>query len=400
MTNQLPAFEGIRVLDFTHVYAGPFATSQLAVMGAEVIKIEPPDSPDMMRFEGVDEELNQQGLGTGYLFNNQGKRAITLNLNCEKGREIAYQLIETADVLVENYSAGLARYGLSSQQAHIINPGLIYCNMSAYDPDSALADRPAFDPVIQAMSGMMSVNGDADQEYMRVGPPLVDYGTGAQAAFAIAAALYQRHHSGKGQVINVNMLDAALMMMSPLVTGVMYNGKTVERSGNIHARRPGYSAFQCSDDNLMVGAFTLQQHIRLFKAVLLDELMDLPQVFDNAWIGNNAALLREKMLVRFAEHTTDYWETVLNENDVPAARVRDLTDTVLNDQDRRATSSQYQRVENNDLTAPIAAFSFAEAGPRLDRRCAKYGEDTDAVLTEMGYSDDDLEHLREQAVIG
>lgn len=221
----MQAFERVRILDFTHVYAGPFTTYQFAVMGAEVIKIEPTDNPDMMRNEGVDAASNEVGLGSTYLFNNQGKKAISLNLATEEGQGIARKLIETADVLVENYSSGLDKYGLGSKQALEINPQLIYCNMSAYGPDNEFADRPAFDPVIQAMSGMMSVNGEPDQPFIRVGPPLIDYGTGAQAAFAISSALFQRSRTGKGQVIHVNMLDAALVMMSPIVQVLCKVGK-------------------------------------------------------------------------------------------------------------------------------------------------------------------------------
>jgi hypothetical protein len=254
-------FEGIRVLDFTHVYAGPFATFQLAVMGAEVIKIEAPGKPDQIRLEGVDEALNEQGLGTSYVFNNQGKKAISLNLDSDEGHQIAVQLIESADVLVENYPGTMAKYGLSPEQALAINPLLIYCEMTGFGRDNPFAGRPAYDPVIQAASGMMSLNGTADQEFLRVGPPLIDYGMGAQTAFAIACALYQRNLSGKGQVIEANMLDAALVMMSPLVANAIHAGETEQRTGNVQIDRPGYGVYPCNDDNLMIGAFTLEHQI-------------------------------------------------------------------------------------------------------------------------------------------
>ena len=137
----MQVFEGIRVLDFTHVYAGPFATYQLAVMGAEVIKIEPPGLPDVMREIGVDEDLNQQGLGSAYIFNNQGKKAITLNLSSTEGKAIALELIATADVLVENYTNGFEPFGLGSEQALAVNPRLIYCEMTGFSRDNKFSGR-------------------------------------------------------------------------------------------------------------------------------------------------------------------------------------------------------------------------------------------------------------------
>ena len=395
----MQAFSGIRVLDFTHVYAGPFATFQLAVMGAEVIKIEPPHSPDLMRSEGVDEIANQQGLGTSYTFNNQGKKAISIDLNSDQGKDITRRLIKSADVLVENYSDGLGQYGFDSQQALKINPQLIYCDMSGFGPDNVYAGRPAYDQVIQAFSGMMSLNGEAGQSYLRVGPPLVDYGTGAQAAFAIASALFQRSRSGKGQVITVNMLDAALMMMSPLVADTLHSGETALRHGNINPSRPGYSVFRCKDDNLMVGAYTLNQHINLFTALDLGDLITVPQGIDEAWIRDNAQILRDAMLKRFAEKTADSWEQLLNAVDVPAARVRALHEMLENDQPSRSAASQVQRIPGSSKTAPIAAFSYAENGPVLNNHCSRHGEDTAAVLAELGYDAGEIESFRANSVI-
>ncbi len=392
-------FSNIRALDFTHVYAGPFATYQLAVMGAEVIKVEPPDNPDMMRCEGVDEVGNQQGLGSSYIFNNQGKKAICLDLHSHEGKAIACQLIETADVLVENYSHGLGCFGLDSKQALKINPRLIYCDMSAYGPANHFAGRPAFDPVIQATSGMMSVNGESDQDYLRVGPPLIDYGTGAQAAFAIASALFQRSQTGKGQVITVNMLDAALVMMSPLVANAMISGKTDERSGNVQIQRPGYSTHRCRRGDLMVGAFTLKQQIRLFTVMSLAESMSLPDRIDVDWIRSHGKSIREKLSFRFAEKDAEHWEQLLNENDVPASRVRDLYEALVNEQPQRAAASQHQRLADNSMTAPIAAFTYAHGGPELEMRCAQHGEDTAAVLNDLGYDDAAVLRLKEAGVV-
>jgi len=395
----MQAFEGIRVLDFTHVFAGPFATFQLAVMGAEVIKIEPPGVHDVMRDVGVDEELNQQGLGSAYIFNNQGKRAITLNLNTSEGKAIALELIKTADVLVENYTDGLEPFDLGPEQALAVNPRLIYCEMTGFGKDNEFSGRPAYDPVIQAFSGMMSLNGEADQEYLRVGPPLIDYGTGAQAAFAIASALYQRTHSDKGQVIEVNMLDAALVMMSPQVANAIHAGSTDLRTGNVQTTHPGYAVFSCKKGDIMIGAYSLAQHSKLFDALDIGEAIDIPDIIDKHWLKDHGEQIRAVLLRRMSQRTAEEWEELLNQSDIPAARIRDLFEVLDSDQSRRAPNSQYQRIEGSSHTAPIAAFRFAEHGPDLNPNCALHGEDNAAVLNELGYDSEAIATFTEKGVI-
>ena len=395
----MQSFEGIRVIDFTHVYAGPFATQQLAVMGAEVIKIEPVDNPDMMRREGSYQALNDQGLGTCYVVNNQGKKAISLDLGHEQGQKIARQLISDADVLVENYCGGLDKFGLGVDAVRELNPGLIYCEMSGYGKEGIFANRPAYDPVIQASSGIMSLNGFADSPFLRVGPPLIDYGTGAQAAFAIASALFQRTRTGKGQHIEVNMQDAAMVMISPLIANAIQAGQTDRRLGNDCGHYAGYGIYACQDDNLMLGAFTERQHQRLFKVMDLHGEIEIPENATHGWIGEHRETLIEALARRFAKHPADHWEALLNENDIPAARVRDLYQMLSAEQVKRAASSQFARMEGNDLTAPIAGFSFAEHGPRLDTRCARHGEDNFEVLAELGYGPEEIQQLKQQGII-
>jgi len=395
----MQAFDGIRVLDFTHVFAGPFATSQLALMGAEVIKIESPHDPDMMRCDGADEKRNEIGLGLNYLANNQGKKAICLDLGQSEGREIARQLIATADVLVQNYTHGLDRHELGPVQALKINPALIYCSMSGFGSDNPFSGRPAYDAVIQAFSGMMSVNGEATQEKLRVGPPLIDYGTGAQTAFAIASALYQRSRTGKGQVIDVNMLDAALVMMTPLVLDAIHCGKTGERTGNAQTHHPGHSVYACSDDAIMVGAYTLRQHRSLFDALDLGDLMLDPDQQNYAWLRDNGEKLRQRIQQCLKTETADYWEEYLNSRHVPAARIRDMYEMLQQEQLQRASASQHQRLGDNSLTAPIAAFHYATDGPEFNDYCARHGGDTAEVLGELGISEKQLQALRKSGVV-
>ena len=214
----MQAFDGIRILDLTHVLAGPFSTYQLALLGADVIKIESRDATDMSRETGPDDDLNEVMMGTHFMTQGSNKRAITLNLKTEEGRQIMTQLIETADVLVENFKRGtLEKLGFSYETMKQINPKIIYCSITGFGHTGPKGEDGAFDNVIQAYSGIMEATGPADDRSVMVGPPVLDYGTGAQAAFAISAALLRRERSGESQHIDISMLDCALMLMSSSV---------------------------------------------------------------------------------------------------------------------------------------------------------------------------------------
>ena len=205
----MKAFEGYRVLDLTHVLAGPFSTYQLAVLGAEVIKVEPPDAPDIVRVEGAVEALNREGMGVMFQSQGANKRGLSLNLKSEAGRDIFKRLAAGADVVVENYRAGaLPSLGLGYDELAALNPSLIYCSITGFGQTGPKAGHTAFDNVIQARSGLMATTGTVHSAPLRVGAPVLDYGTGAQAAFAIAAALLRRERTGERQRLDVSMLDA------------------------------------------------------------------------------------------------------------------------------------------------------------------------------------------------
>ncbi|MFT5741720.1 MAG: crotonobetainyl-CoA:carnitine CoA-transferase CaiB-like acyl-CoA transferase, partial [Gammaproteobacteria bacterium] len=210
---------------------------------------------------------------------------------------------------------------------------------------------------------------------------------------------FQRSKTGKGQIIEVNMFDAALMMMSPLLANAITSGKTDTRTGNVQTEKPGYAIFRCAEDDIMIGAFTTGQHAKLFAALVIHELVELPAKLSATWLSSHGEQLRQAIESRLAAKSASDWEILLNQHDVPAARVRDLHEMLVSDQLLRAPSSQHRRIESSPLTAPIAAFRFAEDGPKLDSRCARQGEDTDAVLTELGYTRDQLDMMKQQGII-
>ena len=207
----------IRVLDLTIARAGPMAVRLLADWGADVIKVEPPDNPDMTRDEGSSAVLNAELTGTYFMPQAAGKRSLVLDLKTSQGRDVFFKLVATADVIIQNYAgSALDRLGLGYDDLAQIRPDLIYCSLTGYGRTGPKAEHPAYDLVIQAYTGLMYANGwgDDGERPLRVGPPVIDYGTGMQAAFAVAAALFQRQRTGKGQNIDLAMADAALMLMT------------------------------------------------------------------------------------------------------------------------------------------------------------------------------------------
>src|SRR5215510_5724188 len=249
-------FEGIRVIDATHVLAGPFATYQLALLGADVIKVEHPDDPDQSRGAGTDKELNRRNMGTAFLTQASNKRSITLDLKHEKEREILKKLVSTADIFVENYRPGaFETLGLGYDALAAINPRLIYASFSAFGQKGPRGEQTAYDHVIQATSGIMAMTGTPEVNPVKYGSPAVDYATGMTGAFALAAALFQRERSGKGQRIDMAMLDVAMTLMSSHLTGYLRNGVAPKPHGNKHPHATN-GAFETKDGLVMLGAAT------------------------------------------------------------------------------------------------------------------------------------------------
>ncbi|MEM8645436.1 MAG: CaiB/BaiF CoA-transferase family protein [Pseudomonadota bacterium] len=396
-------FEGIRCLDLTHVLAGPFSTFQLAVLGADVIKIEPPQNPDMTREESAVRALSDQDYGTLYLGQNAGKRAITLDLKTDKGRDILRKLVAGADVLVENYRTGkMADLGLGYEDLAAINPKLIYCSLTGFGQTGPKAKHPAYDVVIQAYSGLMVANGEENSDPVRVGPPMVDYGTGAQAALAISAALFQRDRTGKGQRIDVSMLDGALMLMTSQVTSTLCTGASPSAHGNNHPDYAGYSTYDTKDGLLMIGAHTTKQAADIFHAIgdstLGDEVAAMTRDELRAARSRLAGVLTEVLQKRTAQE----WEDILNDGGVPAARVRRLDEALTEDQIRsRGVLQTFDGEGGPEQTRrlAVAAYSFDHGGPKLDRPPPRVGEHTDEVLAELGLGDEEIADLKSKRIV-
>ena len=396
-------FEGIRVLDLTHVLAGPFCTYQLATLGADVIKIEGPHRPDMTREETVVPGLDDELYGTYFLAQNSGKRGITLDLRTRSGGEVLNRLIKTADVLVQNFAGNaLENLGFGYAAASKLNPRLIYCSMTGFGRTGPKANHPAYDVVIQAYSGLMASNGSKGGQPTRVGPPMVDYGTGAQAALAISSALFQREKTGKGQRIDVSMLDAALMLMSSHVTDTLATGRAPGPHGNVHPKNAGYRTYETRDGTVMIGAWTNRQLSRLLNA--LGETKRAGEVLQTSRkdIGKTIDADTELIAKHIRQKTADEWEMILNEAHVPASRVRTIDEAVASEQ--VAARGVLQPLGQRDLEGvpeqlPVSAFIYEHGTPGIDRPPPTLGEHTDEILAELEFSPAEIAAMRESGVV-
>jgi crotonobetainyl-CoA:carnitine CoA-transferase CaiB-like acyl-CoA transferase len=392
-------FQGVKVIDMTHVLAGPFCAYQLSVMGADVIKIEQPGEGDMVREAGSVRDHNRNGMGIGYLTQNSNKRAMTLNLKSEKGREILKRLAAVSDVLIENYRAGaMAALGLGYDDLAKINPRLIYCSMTGFGQKGPKAGHTAYDNVIQALSGMMTTTGFAGNAPVKVGPPVLDYGSGTMAAYAVSCALFQRTRTGKGQHIDVSMLDSALMLMSSTVADYLNSGKAPALWGN-DSDNAGYACYDTKDGMLMVGAWTVRQQVKMWQALGRPDMAQISSLEEvNERHDEQAKVLGDIFKTRPA----DEWVKLFHKAGLPAERVHTLPEALALEQlNHRAVIHTHGDVPGvgKNIKVPIAAFTYAHGGPSVRTPPPKHGEHTDDVLGELGFQKDQIAAMRGAGVV-
>lgn len=393
----------VRIIDLSQVLAGPFATYQMALMGAEVLKIEKPGEGDWTRTGGVLPDLADDLMGLGYLAHNAGKKSVTINLKSPEGLALIKQLIATADVFVENFKPGVAeRLGLGFETVRALNPKIVYCSISAYGQDGPLRGRPAYDHVIQGMCGIMLTTGEPGGPPTKVGAPYVDYATGMNAAMAVMAGLMEARRTEKAVQIDVAMLDTALMLMASLMSQHLSADWVPTQNGNeAWSASPSSGAFQTADGMLMLAANNDSQFHKLCKAMGREDILSDPRWQSPDIRSQNGASLREALNQAFMADTADHWESLLEKADVPAARVRGLDEVMAEPQVRARELTTEIHIEGHERAIHIPTMSFKANGKNTPPQTppSPLGADTEEVLQAVGLSANRIAQLRTMGVI-
>jgi crotonobetainyl-CoA:carnitine CoA-transferase CaiB-like acyl-CoA transferase len=389
--------EGIRVVDLTHVLAGPYCTYQLGLLGAEIIKVEVPGG-EWLRHQGPPGAGRDAGLGAGFLAQSAGKRMIAVDIRAPEGVEIVRALARDCDVFVENLTPGVAeRAGLGEAAFRALNPRLIYASITGFGQDGPFASWPAYDHIVQAMSGLMSLTGTPESGPLRVGPPVVDYLTGLHAAFAIMAALAARERSGGFQRVDIAMRDCALAAMSSVVSAHLNAGVTPRASGNIPASdSPSSGVFETADGLLALAANTEHQFERLCAVLERPDWLRDPRFAARPERARNASALREEIARCLAARGAAEWEALLMQADVPAGRIRSLPEAVAEPQTE--ARGMLHRVDGHTLMGTAFKMNGVPLAPIEVPRVI--GADTEAVLPGLNYDGPAIERLAQAGVIG
>ena len=375
---------GVRVLDLTNVLAGPYCCYQLALLGADVVKVEQPGGGDLARQLGASAELNRTNMGASFLAQNAGKRSVALDLKDEDGRARLFELVATADALVENFRPGVMdRLGLGYQRLKAIRPPLVYCAISGFGQTGPLKDNPAYDQIIQGLSGIMSITGTPSTAPLRVGYPVADTLGGLFGAFAVSAALLRARTTGEGAFLDVSMLECTLSALGWPVSNYLTAGVEPRPMGNDNMTAAPSGAFRTGDGLINIAANKQQQFEALCRLIGRPELADDPRFAEREARRDNRAALTEAIEAELAAAPAASWEERMNRAGIPAARVLTIPEVLDEPQVRdRAMTAAFPGVAGRDRPLTVVRGGFLVDGcPPLPKRPPpRLGEHQDEVL--------------------
>jgi CoA:oxalate CoA-transferase len=393
-------FNGIKVLDLTSVYSGPFCTLLLKDLGAEVIKLERPESGDMIRYDIPHTEANEGG---PFIILNRGKKSLTVDMKTEKGRNLVKELAKKVDVLVENFSPGtMEKLGLDSKVITKINPKIIYASISAYGQTGPLRDYPGFDPVSQAMGGMVAVTGFPEKP-VRSAVSIADFTSGMFACMSILSALYHRLATGDGQVIDISMQDCIWQLTSIEYAPYFFlNGVEPPRLGNQHAAMIPCNIYEAKDGGrVIINAGVLSQLHRLYTAMGRQDLIQTELGGNQAVRFKHRQEIDELVAGWVKTRNTPEIQDILKKSDVPCTRVP-LFSEVCNDPQLKSRNMiiDVEQTLSGKVKAPGSIFKMSKTPGKIDYAAPFLGENTQEILSGMlGLSDEEISKLSDEHVI-
>lgn len=391
--------EGLKVIDLSHIMAGPACSMLLADMGADVIKVEKiPGGEDARRM--VPPTVGDES--AAFLIMNRNKRGIALNLKTEAGRDALSRLLKDADVLIENYRRGMMeKMGFGYDALHALNPKLIYCSISGFGRTGPYADRGGFDLVAQGMSGLMSITGERPGcPPMKVGAPVTDITAGILACVGVLAALHTRESTGQGQMVDTSLFEAGITHTYWHSAICFATGQAPGPMGSAHPLNAPYQAFPASDGWITVGAANQENWLRLLEALGATELRDDPRFVNNAGRMRNLSLLTDALAPLFQRHSVAEWQRRLEEVGVPAGPVLDIAQMHA---DPQALAREMIVETLHSTVGPTKAIGlpikFSDTPGGVRRPAPVFGQHTREVLREHGYSDAEIDQMAAQGAI-
>ena len=395
-TRPLP-LTGVRVLDLTNVLAGPFCCYQLALLGAEVIKVERPGGGDLARQLGADPDRNKAGMGVSFLAQNAQKSSITLDMKHARGKELLKRLVKTADVLVENFRPGVMnRLGLGFEILQAENPNLIYCAISGFGQDGPWKNNPAYDQIVQGVAGVMSITGDEETAPLRVGYPLADTIGGMTAAFAISAALNQ---SPRGGFLDISMTDAVISTMGWVVSNYLIGGVTPGAHGNENTTSAPSGTFATLDQPINITANRDAQWESLARHLGLSALLTHPDYATREDRKQNRHALRAALETVQRQRGSADWTAVLNALGVPTGPVLSIPQVLEEEQirDRGMVAQVQTSAEIISLAASPVMIDQTRPAPASPP--PQLGQDNHTVWSDLGLTASEIEKLAQERVI-
>ncbi len=392
------ALENIKVIDLTRTLAGPFCTMLLGDMGADVTKIEEPERGDETR--GWTPFWND--VSTQFLSFNRNKRSLSINLKEKEGVDIVLSLAAKADVMVESFRAGaLERMGLGYEAVSRLNPGIVYCSVSGYGRTGPMAEMPGYDLIIQAYSGLMHLTGEPDGLPLRVGFSLVDLFTGMMTYGSILTALRHRDNTGEGQWIDSSLLDGQVAAMSYHATGYLASGREPHRMGSGHPSIVPYQSFPSTDGFFILGCANQGLWERMCHAIGRPEFLDDPRFASNTTRVEHRAECVELLAEIFRTESTAYWVKLITGAGVPCGPINRVSQ-VVNDPQVLARDMviDMPHPEVPDLRVPGPPLKLTGSPPTVRRHPPLLGQHNEEILTDEGYSPEQISGLLEKGVIG